>query len=461
MKTAPLVENQGDKMIRNGMSAVCVLLAISLLLSGCWKTPSPTESPYSFRDETNGSTIKILYINQDQFFRDYGFWLKQEFPNVQFEVISYEEAVKKNDEQLLFEIINKGNPDLISIDHSKFEELIKRGMLMDLDPLILRDKYNIEQFVQPVIEYLRYNGKGKLYGLSPIFNSRVLFYNKTLFDRYQIPYPSERMTWLDVFETAKRFPNREVYGFEYPLTDFNPMILVNEILLTHGLSYWGSNSSKLVKTNPHFDAIMDMVINAYQEGYVYSSERQNAETGIATAEVSSERMFLSGRAAMTYGNYYFLNDLERTKFNMEASFEWDIVPEPVDRESKEYTYNYVLYDVFAIHSNTRNQDLAWEVLKYIHSEQTAKNLTLSNNGKGLSTLQEYVADKWGKSLSAFYQLRQRLDHEVKIPFSDDLAEVAKRTTMDRMKGTSTSQEVWNQISAAVEEQYLKRYKEVP
>jgi multiple sugar transport system substrate-binding protein len=436
-----------------------MLLTISFLLSGCWKTPPQKESPYSYLNKTDSSLIKILYINNDKFYRDYGFWLKQEFPNIQFEVVSYEEAIKKNDEQLLFEIINKENPDMISIDHSIFEELIKRGMLMDLEPLILRDKYNIEQFVQPVIEYLKHDGKGKLFGLTPIFNSRVLFYNKTLFDRYQIPYPGERMTWLEVFDTAKRFPNNEVHGFEYPLSDFNPMILVNEILLTHGLSYWGPNSKKLIQSNPRFEAIMNMVTDAYQEGYIYSSEHQDKET--AAAQTHSEGMFLSGRAAMTYGNYYFLNDLEAARFNKKASFDWSIVPEPVDRDSKDYTYHYILYDVFAIHSNARNQDLAWDILKYIHSEQSAKNLTLSANGKGLSTLQNYVTDKWGKSLSAFHQLHPRLDGEVKIPFNNDLAEAAKRATLDRMRGISTSTEAWNQISTAVEEEYLKRYKEAP
>ncbi|MEF3305938.1 ABC transporter substrate-binding protein [Paenibacillus sp. GYB003] len=402
-----------------------------------------------------------MYFNNDTFYSDYGFWLKQEFPNIQFEVVSSEEAIKKNDKQLLFEIIDKEKPDMISIDHSIFEVLIQRGMLLDLEPLILRDKYNIEQFVQPVIEYLRHDGKGKLFGLTPIFNSRALFYNKTLFDRYQIPYPSERMTWLDVFDTAKRFPNSEVFGFEYRLSDFNPMILVNEILLTHGLSYWGPNSQKLVQSNSDFEAIMDLVINAYQEGYIYSSEHQDNETVHVAADAPSEGMFLSGRAAMTYGNYYFLNDIEAASFNKRASFDWSIVPEPVDRDHIDYTYNYVLYDVFAVHSTTRNQDVAWEILKYIHSEQSAKNISLSANSGGLSTLRNFVTDKWGKSLSAFHQLHPRLDGEVKIPFNNDLAETAKRATLDRMRGTITSKEAWNQISAAVEEQYVKRYKEAP
>jgi multiple sugar transport system substrate-binding protein len=443
------------------MFVVFLLLIISFLLSSCWKSASQKESPYSFLDETNSPLIKILYINYDRFYRDYGFWLKQEFPNINFEVVSYEEAIEKNDQQLLFEIINKETPDIISIDHSIFEELIKRGMLMDLESLILRDKYNIEQFVQPIIEYLKHDGKGKLYGLTPYFNSRALFYNKTLFDRYQVPYPSERMTWVDVFETARQFPIDEVYGFEYVLRDFNPMILVNEILRTHGLSYWGPNSKMLIQSNPHFEAIMDMVINAYQEGFIYSSKDQRKENYNTTVQTNEEEMFLSGRAAMRYGNYYFLSDLEAARFNKRASFEWDIVPEPVDRDNKNYTYNYILYDVFAIYSNSKNKDLAWEILKYIHSEQSAKNVMLSTNSKGLSTLQNYVKDKWGKSLSAFYQLRPRLDNEVIIPFSNELAEVAKRAILDRLSGISTSKEAWNQISTAVEEEYQKRYKEAP
>ncbi|WP_158606758.1 extracellular solute-binding protein [Paenibacillus ginsengarvi] len=438
-----------------------MLLTIGFLLSGCWKTQSQKESPYSSLVKTESTLIKVLYINNDKFYRDYGFWLKQGFPNIQFEVVSYEEAIKKNDKQLLFEIINKENPDLISIDHSIFEELIKRGMLIDLEPLMVRDQYNVGQFVQPVIEYLRHDGKGRLFGLTPIFNSRALFYNKTLFDRYQIPYPSERMTWLEVFDTAKRFPNHEVYGFEYPLSDFNPMILVNEILLTHGLSYWGPNSKKLVQSNPQFEAIMSKVINAYQEGYIYSSEHQDTETVNVAADASLEGMFLSGRAAMTYGNYYFLNDIEAARFNKSASFDWSLVPEPVDRDSKDSTYNYTLYDIFAIHSNVRNQDLAWEILKYIHSDQSAKNISLSANSGGLSTLQNYVTDKWGKSLSAFHQLHPKLDGEVKIPFNNDLAEAAKRATLDVLRGISSSKEAWNQISTVVEEQYVKRNEEAP
>lgn len=54
--------------------------------------------------------------------------------------------------------------------------------------------------------------------MAPSISTRALFYNKDLFDRYGVPYPTNAMTWDDVLALAKRFPTKgegegRIYGF--------------------------------------------------------------------------------------------------------------------------------------------------------------------------------------------------------------------------------------------------------
>src|SRR5690606_28174800 len=94
-------------------------------------------------------------------------------------------------------------PDIIHTRRpNTFEQLVEHGYLQDLTSLIKRDKFDIDNFDKGIIDLLRSKGNGKLYGLAPTFSGRALFYNKSIFAEYNVPYPTDRMSWEEVLQLA-------------------------------------------------------------------------------------------------------------------------------------------------------------------------------------------------------------------------------------------------------------------
>ncbi len=95
--------------------------------------------------------------------------------------------------------------------------LIEEGLLLPLDPFIKKYEYDLEGMESFIVKNLRQIGNEAIYFLPTDFNTYALFYNKDLFDQYGLQYPSDYMTWEEVFNLARQF-NREstqekVYGF--------------------------------------------------------------------------------------------------------------------------------------------------------------------------------------------------------------------------------------------------------
>lgn len=61
---------------------------------------------------------------------------------------------------------------------------------------------------------------GRTIGIPALVDNLALFYNKTLFDRAGLPYPTEQMTWDEFRATAKKLsdPSRNVFGTSFDVT---------------------------------------------------------------------------------------------------------------------------------------------------------------------------------------------------------------------------------------------------
>lgn len=62
-------------------------------------------------------------------------------------------------------------------------------------------------------------GQGHLFALAPTFSASVLYYNKGIFDKAGVAYPTDGMTWDELFalagkvtKTSKQAEGR-IYGF--------------------------------------------------------------------------------------------------------------------------------------------------------------------------------------------------------------------------------------------------------
>ena len=110
-------------------------------------------------------------------------------------------------------------PDVLLVDYSQLPALIDKNMLLALDSLMTKDKFDVNELVPAVSEGLKILGDNKFYALSPTFNSNAMIFNKKIFDAAAVPYPTDGMTWEQVFDLARRISQPEgdnpIYGFSF------------------------------------------------------------------------------------------------------------------------------------------------------------------------------------------------------------------------------------------------------
>lgn len=90
-------------------------------------------------------------------------------------------------------------PDIIEIKSQDYPYFIKHGLVVDLLPYLYHDKIDLNGFYDPMIELMLIDHK--LAAIPSLTVMPALYYNKTLFDESNLPYPQEGWTW-DEFEQA-------------------------------------------------------------------------------------------------------------------------------------------------------------------------------------------------------------------------------------------------------------------
>lgn len=88
------------------------------------------------------------------------------------------------------------DPDVLLVSAWLFQELVREGMLLPLKPYIQSDDIPLDEMAKGVVDKLRNLGGGKLFGLTPGFESKALYVNTDLFKRFDIALPKEDLTQI-------------------------------------------------------------------------------------------------------------------------------------------------------------------------------------------------------------------------------------------------------------------------
>ncbi|ULL19074.1 extracellular solute-binding protein [Paenibacillus sp. H1-7] len=119
------------------------------------------------------------------------------------------------------ELIASGEvPDILGDNISNISKYKSLSLAEDLTPYL--KTYNVDTSkIDPVAldTARKHSGDGKLYALPVSGNVVTMYYNKDIFDRFGVPYPTDGMTWDQVYELAKKV-TRTDGGIAYRGYDF-------------------------------------------------------------------------------------------------------------------------------------------------------------------------------------------------------------------------------------------------
>jgi multiple sugar transport system substrate-binding protein len=330
-------------------------------------------------EEQASLTVYGGYLDERSFIYNYGNSYLVKFPNIE---LTFErkannpgtpnvEADQMGD---LLKLLDEKKPDVLLLSLDEMEKLAAKGMLLNLDPLIKMSKFDLSGLHAGAVEAIRSKGGGNLYGLSPFFTNSALYYNKDLFDKYNVPYPKDRMSWSELLQLAKRFPTTgteesRVYGLQINggLDSF-----VQQMARSQAVFDVTADGSKVVTTDEAHKRIWNEALDGVRGGYVDLLQDNSQHVDFKTPTFSSPAdPFTAGRAAMAIKPTRDALQLSMLKDSNLKPFDWQLVTTPVDPKSPDESVYFNGGTVFAISAKSPNVRAAWQLVNYWNSDEYA------------------------------------------------------------------------------------------
>lgn len=313
------------------------------------------------------------------------------------------------------QIAGGNSPDIGRIAESLMPTVIQKQQVMNIT-----DRFNAEidrsQYFDTVFDNAGVQD-GNMYGLPSGVYHKLMYYNKDLFDKAGIAYPSgdwdNPITIADLVETAAKLSSGDgidrTYGYYGEADIFMVGCFAGDNI------YSADNTFKINDNHKTIYKALDQMLNT----------DKSMPTPVETKIMGGFDMFRAGKVAMVVdGTWWHQTAREITDFNV------GIASAPsLNGAAKAVSFidNYVIW------SGTKHPEESWEALKAIFSEECFNVLAETGNGGvpvNRETLKNYESALIGERFSQTDKesFIQSLDHTWPMPYNANFNEVSQQTT---------------------------------
>ncbi|MCD7035520.1 sugar ABC transporter substrate-binding protein [Metabacillus sp. GX 13764] len=331
--------------------AITSMLAASMLLSGC--TSSSTGAKGGKTELTlgyysSGSTDATMNEIITEF--------EKNNPDVKIKTVTapYGQFFQKLDTQ----IAGGKQPDLWLSDGVLVSKFSERGAIKDLTKYIDKDLKKEDYYG---LEFDKDND-GKYWGVPSGIQVGALFYNKDMFDKAKVPYPSDNWTWDDLKSAAAKLTidsggkTADEAGFkkdsikQYGYSFFNITEGWFPILKAFGGSVLDPSLEKSAVNSPENKKALDWIVDGMKRGVIIDpSDLESFQSPFTP--------FPSGSAAMVTGIYV------RTLAANEAHLNYDVAPLPKGPDGKRFSPIIANSWVISSKTDAKKEEAAWKWIK--------------------------------------------------------------------------------------------------
>lgn len=275
-------------------------------------------------------------------------------PDIQVQVLTV--PSEGYDQKVLTMIAGGTPPDIFGSGDVQIPTIVSKHYALDLKPLIDKEGYDLADFYPQVVEGLTFNGQ--LVGLTDNWDTQVLYYNKSLFDAKQVPYPTEAWTWDDYVVAARKLTSGSGAAKTYG-TVYDPWFVpIFDQIWSNGGEIFNADGTKCELSGPKAVEAMQWVADLLASGV--APTRNQLEQGKEAGE-----LFETGRAAMLVG----AGRWAAFDFNEVKKFDWAVAPLPKGSAGRA---NFFHLPMYAISANAKNKAGAWKFLKYMVSPEAVR-----------------------------------------------------------------------------------------
>jgi multiple sugar transport system substrate-binding protein len=277
-----------------------------------------------------------------------------------------------NDDKIIAAIRGGNSPDVAqSFTADNTGLFCSSGGWLDLKPYMDASKITADMFPQAVQTYTEY--QGKRCALPMLADTYGLYYNKALFKKAGITSPPKTMSELTA--DAKKLTVRD--GDSFKVVGFDPAQGFYENAPAHygpafGAQWVDGDNKSILAKQPGWSEFMQ-----WQKGLIdfYGYDKLRRWQAGAGEEFSASNAFERGKLAMAIDGEY------RTAFIKaeHPDLDYGTAPLPVaDSQPDLYGAGYVTGNIVGIPKGAKNKDAAWELVKYLTTDEHA--LALLSNG---------------------------------------------------------------------------------
>jgi len=300
----------------------------------------------------------------------------KKYPNVKVkdnftEVVNWGDYINK----LQTEIAAGNAPDVINIATEGVEYGLSKNLYLPLTNYIKQDA-SVQSLIKDVNPALMqgFTKDGQTYLLPNNWNTMLVYYNPGMFAKAGISRPADNSwTWQDFLSIAQKLTTgsgaSKVYGFAIPTYTFGymPWFYTNN-----------ASTASADLTTPTLDSPGAVESIQFLADLVFKYHVAPNPTG-----GNPTQLFQAGKAAMTASPANLAATLAA-----DPSLKYDVLPMPSNKSNT----NVFGAAGFAIYKGSKNQDLSWELLKALASQETQAAWAKSGTSNPTTLTAENSAD---------------------------------------------------------------------
>lgn len=318
---------------------------------------------------------------EEDFENLYAKYLREEFPHYTYQFIQ-----QRGQDINTVELVLAGQQiDLMFESHfSSIEGVIDPGLGFDISPLIKEADIDLDRFEPVTLEAMRTMTGGDLYGLPNSMEVVVTFYNKDLFDKFGVNYPTDGMTWDEQLALGTQMSRTED-GVQYLglLPSTGHVLKLNPF----NLPFVDVETNKSTLGDPNWNVVLSTILGGIssQPGFIDAVKNNNSKLPGRNEFIQDQNI-----AMYTFFTQTVFNDGMDT-------FNWDMVSAPTYAHLPGIGHqNYTNFIYISSTSDYKKE--AMNVIKYLTSDEFQMNL--SKDG----TISPLRSEKIQKSLGANYPI---------------------------------------------------------
>lgn len=277
-------------------------------------------------------------------------------------------------QRLAAEFAARTPADVMLLNYRRFSTFAREDAIEPLDSYLAQSTLlKAVDFYTPTLAAFTY--EDVLWCIPQNISSLVVYYNKDLFDRAQVPYPTEGWS-RDEFVEAARQLTFDLDG-DGRVDQYGAGVTPNLFRLAPFIWQEGGElvddlqqpTRLMLDSPPALSAFNWFVDLQVREGVVPDAAAEAAE--------SSESRFLNGRLAM-----YFNSRRGVPTYRTIQSFAWDVAPLP----RGPHVAGILHSDAFCLSANSSQKDAAWTFIEYATAREG--QILLAGSGRTVPSLIE-------------------------------------------------------------------------